>query len=140
MLLLGARACRKWVVLLAQRAGHKAACHATVLCSEVVCYTQPRAILILPQFNAPGKGAFGVVRLALDKKTGQMYACKSISKARAEGLSVWGAAAACHGMLSGPPCSPPLMLAAHACIPVLNVRAAPTPAPTLLNPGQAYQP
>ncbi|PRW33551.1 calcium-dependent kinase [Chlorella sorokiniana] len=29
-----------------------------------------------------GKGAFGVVRLALDKKTGQMYACKSISKAK----------------------------------------------------------
>jgi hypothetical protein len=30
----------------------------------------------------PGKGAFGVVHLVVEKKTGQMYACKSISKAK----------------------------------------------------------
>lgn len=29
-----------------------------------------------------GKGAFGVVRLVLDRKTGEAYACKSISKAK----------------------------------------------------------
>lgn len=29
-----------------------------------------------------GKGAFGVVRLVLEKRTGQLYACKSISKAK----------------------------------------------------------
>lgn len=29
-----------------------------------------------------GKGAFGVVRLVVDKKTGQAFACKSISKAK----------------------------------------------------------
>lgn len=29
-----------------------------------------------------GKGAFGVVRLVTDKKTGEQFACKSISKAK----------------------------------------------------------
>lgn len=29
-----------------------------------------------------GKGAFGTVYQACDKKTGQLYACKSISKAK----------------------------------------------------------
>lgn len=29
-----------------------------------------------------GKGAFGTVYQAVDKKTGQLYACKSISKAK----------------------------------------------------------
>lgn len=29
-----------------------------------------------------GKGAFGVVRLVLEKRTGELYACKSISKAK----------------------------------------------------------
>ena len=36
-------------------------------------------LLCLP---AAGKGAFGVVRLVQDKKTGELLACKSISKAK----------------------------------------------------------
>ena len=37
-----------------------------------------------PHVNAvaAGKGAYGTVRLALEKKSGTMYACKSISKAK----------------------------------------------------------
>lgn len=43
----------------------------------------------------PGKGAFGVVRLALDKKTGQMYACKSISKVSGSGRQPEWASGCC---------------------------------------------
>jgi calcium-dependent protein kinase len=32
--------------------------------------------------TAAGKGAFGVVRLVIEKATGKLYACKSISKAK----------------------------------------------------------
>ena len=70
-----------------------------------------------------GKGAFGVVRLALDKKTGQMYACKSISKARTEGGAAAGgvqpaaAASAAGCCLLGP-------AAAAACLGYASIGAA----------------
>jgi serine/threonine protein kinase len=41
--------------------------------------------------NVLGKGAFGVVRLVLEKRTGELYACKSISKAKLISKVSWGA-------------------------------------------------
>ena len=40
--------------------------------------THPRP----PPPHSPGKGAFGIVRVAKDRRTGEVRACKSISKAR----------------------------------------------------------
>jgi NAD(P)H-nitrite reductase large subunit len=38
--------------------------------------------LLLPAALPAGKGAFGTVRLVLEKKSGKLYACKSISKGK----------------------------------------------------------
>jgi serine/threonine protein kinase len=73
-----------------------------------------------------GKGAFGVVRLVLEKRTGELFACKSISKAKliskACGGLLWAggrsvvATLAQHGALCCSGSQPASQQASQSCV------------------------